>query len=270
MTETARAVRYTMGHEQAVLANHATRTAQNSAGYLLEHLRPGMTVLDVGCGPASITLDLAELVAPGVVTGIENAPAPLETARVAAAERGDTTTRFELADVMELPYDDDSFDVVHAHQVLQHLADPVGALREMARVARPGGLLAVRDADYAAMHWYPASAALDLWLGTYRSIARRNGGEPDAGRHLRRWAREAGLSEVTFSMSTWAYTDEATCSWWANSQAARTSGATFQEQARQLGLMKTQLDAIPRGWQLWGQQPDTWFVIPNAELLARV
>ncbi len=85
-----------------------------------------------------------------------------------------------------------SFDVVHAHQVLQHVADPVAALREMARVTRPGGVVAVRDSDYAAFAWYPRLPGLDRWLALYEDAARANGGEPDAGRRLLAWAHAAG------------------------------------------------------------------------------
>src|ERR687893_252687 len=72
----------------------------------------------------------------------------------------------------ELPFDDGAFDFVHAHQLLQHLSDPVAALREMRRVCRPGGVVAARDADYAAMTWFPASEGIDRWSSLYRRLAR--------------------------------------------------------------------------------------------------
>src|SRR5437764_15488059 len=75
-----------------------------------------------------------------------------------------------------------SFDVVHAHQVLQPLRDPVGALASLGRLASPGGVVAARDSDYAAMTWAPDSDGLERWLTVYRAVARRNGAEPDAGR----------------------------------------------------------------------------------------
>src|SRR5690606_33442454 len=128
----------------------------------------------------TITADLAALVPDGHVTGVEYAPDILGQARATAAGRGLTNVTFGEADVHQLPYAEGSFDVVHAHQVLQHVGDPVQALREMRRVVRPGGLVAVRDSDYAAMTWYPRPAGLDGWLDLYERVARTSGGEPDA------------------------------------------------------------------------------------------
>src|SRR5215217_1213191 len=160
---------YTHGHADSVLQSHRWRTAQNSAAYLLPSLRPGMDLLDVGCGPGTITVDLAARVAPGRVAGVDVSADPLEEAR-AAAELAGVDVTFEVGDVYALEAADDSFDVVHAHQVLQHLTDPVAALREMARVCRPGGLVAVRDVDYAATTWFPAAPGLDRWLDLYGRV----------------------------------------------------------------------------------------------------
>ena len=95
-------VRYSHGHGPPALASHATRTAANSTALLLAHLRAGQRVLDVGCGPGTITLDLADLVALGQVVGVENTEAPLAAARENANSRGDSRTRFELADAVAL------------------------------------------------------------------------------------------------------------------------------------------------------------------------
>lgn len=262
--------RYTQGHEAATLASHGRRTAENSCAYMVPVLESGMELLDVGCGPGTITLDLAQRVAPGRVVGIEPVDSPLEAARKEAGRRGDTTTRFERADVFALPYDDDSFDVVHAHQVLQHLTDPVGALKEMARVCRPGGWVAARDADYAAMTWHPAVPELEDWRSLYRDVARGNGAEPDAARRLREWSRAAGLLDVAFTTSVWTYADDETCHWWGESQAERYSGDIFAEQAVTHGADAARLDGIADGWRRWGADPDAWFAILHGELLAHV
>src|SRR5690606_1748625 len=145
-------------------------------------------------------------------------------ARSAANRRGDDRTRFELADVTSLPFDDGTFEVVHAHQVLQHLSDPVGALTEMARVRKPGRWIAARDADYAGMSWYPELPELDEWRRVYRAVARANGAEPDAARRFRAWGRAAGLTEARFTASVWNYADDEICRWWGYSQAERYAG----------------------------------------------
>ena len=98
-----------------------------------------------------------------------------------------------------------SFDVVHAHQVLQHVVDPVGMLREMRRVCRPGGVVAARDGDYAAFTWFPRLPELDEWQALYQRVARSNGGEPDAGRRLLSWALAAGFTDVTPTAATWLF-----------------------------------------------------------------
>ena len=263
---------YLHGHHASVLASHGARTAADSAAYLLPHLHDGLRVLDVGCGPGTITLDLAAAVGPsGVVVGVENVDGPLEQARSHAAARGDERTRFERADVMALPYAAGSFDVVHAHQVLQHLPDPVGALREMARVTRPGGVVAVRDVDYASMVWHPASQGMTRWLELYRHLAGLNHAEPDAGRHLVAWAHAAGLSRLTPSASLWTYATPEQCAWWGGTWARRTLESTFAAQALERGLVTAdELAEISAAWQDWSRHPDAWFAMTHAELVAHV
>lgn len=148
---------YSPGHHGSVLASHCARTAANSCAYVLDRLREGDSVLDIGCGPGSITLDLAELVGPtGRVVGVDFAADAISAAQEAADLRGDVQTRFMIGDVFDLDLVPASFDVVHAHQVLQHLSDPVAGLQAMARSCRPGGIIAVRDADYGATDKPPA------------------------------------------------------------------------------------------------------------------
>ena len=120
--------RYTHGHHDSVLRSHRRRTAKNSAAYLLPLLAPGMSLLDVGCGPGTITVDLAPRVAPGPVVGVDRAAEVLAEADALLADRPATNVRFEPGDISGLAFADGTFDVVHAHQVLQHLADPVAAL----------------------------------------------------------------------------------------------------------------------------------------------
>jgi SAM-dependent methyltransferase len=259
---------YTHGHHDSVLRSHRWRTLENSAAYLEARLATGQAVLDIGCGPGTITADLAEHVAPGPVTGVDAAEAVLVEARAVAVERGLEGVVFETADVHDLPYPDDSFDIVHAHQVLQHVADPVQALREMRRVCRPGGTVAARDADYGALFWYPEMPEMEDWRALYRRVARANGGEPDAGRRLLAWAREAGFEDVVSTASVWCYATPADRDWWGGLWAERTVASSYAQCAIATGEADEQaLQRIAEAWRAWAHSPDAWFTVPHGEIL---
>ena len=262
--------RYTHGHSAAVLSAHSRRGAADSAAYLLAHLNAGMDLLDVGCGPASITADLAERVTPGRVVALDAASGALEAARATLRDRGlSEQVEVTSGDVMALPFEDATFDVVHAHQVLQHLADPVGALAEMRRVTRPGGIVAVRDAVYSAMTWFPEPAGMEQWRSVYMATARANGGEPDAGSRLLSWAREAGFTDVTASASTWCYATPADRAWQSQTWAQRCL-TSFGPRAVELGLAdRADLETMAQAWRQWGDSEDAWFVVVHGEVLAR-
>ncbi|MER7248505.1 methyltransferase domain-containing protein [Kribbella sp. NPDC000426] len=259
---------YTHGHHESVLRSHTWRTAENSAGYLLAHLRPGMSLLDVGAGPGTITADLARLVEPGRTTALEANDAALDITRATFADL-DLGVEFVVGDVHALDLPDDTYDVVHAHQVLQHVADPVQALREMRRVCKPGGIVAVRDSDYHGFIWYPELHELDEWMALYQRMARANGGEPDAGRRLLSWALAAGFQDVEATTSTWAFTNPEDRAFWGGMWADRILKSALADQARASGVPEQQLEAISEAWQSWTATPDATISILHGELLCR-
>jgi len=260
---------YTHGHDEAVLRSHRWRTAENSAAYLLPHLRPGQRLLDVGAGPGNLTADLAERVAPGPLAAVEIDDAAAELTRRGLAERG-VAGDVRAADAHALPFDDASFDVVHAHQTLQHVADPVQVLRELGRVCAPGGLVAVRDSDYPAFAWFPEVTELDEWLALYLAVARADGGEPAAGRRLGSWARSAGFSDIATGSSTWCFSVPDDVAWWGGLWADRVVGTRIGGRAVELGVTDPAgLERIAAGWRRWAAEPDAWFSVLHGELLCR-
>lgn len=260
---------YTHGHHESVLRSHRWRTKENSAAYLLPHLRPEDRLLDVGAGPGTLTADLASVVSS--VTATEIGETELDLSRRTAAERGLTNIEFRTADVHGLPFPDDWFDVVHAHQVLQHVGDPVRALQELARVTRPGGIVAVRDSDYAGFCWWPLIPGLDEWLALYRTAAISNGGQPDAGRRLLSWAHDAGLEQVVASSSTWCFASAPERLWWGEMWAARVTGSALATQVLTQGLATANdLARIGDAWRAWTATRDGWFSVLHGEILCTV
>ncbi|PFH56036.1 hypothetical protein XA68_17176 [Ophiocordyceps unilateralis] len=240
MNRKSESATYTHGHHASVLRSHTWRTALNSAAHLLPHLRPDMKMLDIGCGPGTITVDFAGYVPEGHVTGMDRA--------------------------------DESFDMVVCHQVLQHVKDPVGVLREMRRVTKTGGFVAARESDYGTMVWYPPVQGMESWRALYEKVARWNGGEPDAGRMLHAWARKAGFSadDVACSSSTWCYSSADEVAWWSGLWAERTVESNFAKTAVEAGLStEPELRETAEVWRRWGEQKDAWFSFLHGEVICR-
>ncbi|PKI90897.1 SAM-dependent methyltransferase [Actinomycetales bacterium SN12] len=259
---------YTHGHHDSVLRSHNTRSIVNSAAYLEPHLAAEAHLLDIGAGPGTITVDFAGRV--GRVTATEISDDALALSRGLAAERGIENIDFSVEDVHALSFADDTFDIVHAHQVLQHVGDPVQALREMRRVTKPGGIVAARDADYSGFIWFPLLPELDEWLRLYREAARRNGGEPDAGRRLLSWARAAGFTDITATASTWCYATPEERRWWGGMWADRILQSALAVQLERDGLAtRAQLQQISGAWRAWASDGDGWYVVPHGEILCR-
>jgi ubiquinone/menaquinone biosynthesis C-methylase UbiE len=122
------------------------RNAAENAAHLLPCLKHDSKILDVGCGIGSITLDLAALSPQGRVIGIDTNTVTTELAQQMAQDKGVQNVEFRIGNALDLSdYADESFDAVYAHQVMLHLPEPVKALKEMRRVLKTSGVLAIRD-----------------------------------------------------------------------------------------------------------------------------
>ena len=266
--EPLRHEKYTHGHAPATLRQHAQRTADEAAAFLLPHLRPGMWLLDVGCGPGSITRGLAERLAPGQVVGIDLSRDALEGARREAAARGLTNLRFEDASVYEMPFADGSFDVVYAHQVLQHLRERPSAVREMLRVVRPGGLVAVRDVDWGTAAYWPRDRWIDRFIEVHHQAWYRNGGEPQMGRQLRALFNAAGVDDLEISAAVWCYATPDETSAWGEAYADRLLTSPMGERPVEYGFAtRAEIESMAAAFRAWGTHPDaTWMFIHIAAL----
>lgn len=187
------AEQYVHGYEEWTRQWMAQRTAARDLDFLIPHLKTGMSVIDCGCGPGSITADLATIVAPGAAVGMDIEPRQLEAAERLANDRGVTNLNFQQGSVYEIPFPDASFDVAVAHFVLEHVRDPLRALREMRRVLRPGGLAAIKDPYYPAFTFRPQMPALQLFGELAAKVRKHNGASDTYAPDLRAYLLEAGF-----------------------------------------------------------------------------
>ena len=258
---------YQHGHHASVVADHVKRTAEVAASFFIPFLAPGMRLLDVGCGPGSITSGLAQRVAPAKTIGIDPSPSVIETARALAGGMAHLT--FEIGDIHRPRFGAETFDAIFAHQVLQHLGRPVEALKEVWTLLKSGGVVGVRDVDWGSTTFYPDSQGMRRFLTLYYELARRNGAEPDAGRHLRRWFREAGFGDTHVTTSTVSYTDAAATRDWGDSYAERTLRSNLADRALGLGIAtRSELEDIAAAWRAWAGDPDAYFCFSHAEVVA--
>jgi ubiquinone/menaquinone biosynthesis C-methylase UbiE len=239
----------------------AQRTAEQYAGFLLPYLRPGMSVLDCGCGPGSITLGLAQAVQPGSVVGVDIGPPHLDAARTLAAERRVTNICFELADATRLPFPNASFDAAYANTLLLHMRDPLLALREIRRVLKPGGLVGVSDPDWTTVIWEPSTPLLD----EIASLARRVFSERGSPYHARR--QRALLLQAGFERSAGYALAES----FGAPEATRSWAGVVQDQLREQSFIDLvtrrgwadhwTLEAMDSALGAWSEQPDAYYAI---------
>lgn len=267
-------------HHQAV-----TPTVENSAAFLLPHLTSSMEILDVGCGAGNITLDLAHHIESlggkaSQIQGMDVSEEALNAARSHAADAGLDVSFFD-GSAESLPVPDNSFDVAYASQSLHHMDDPIAALRELARVVRPGGLIAARELDFGTQTWYPPSPGMSRWRAVFTVIAELDGLHTTSGRQLLSWFHRASLSDAYFSSSTWSYASTEDRRGMADIWIDRMSGKEYARKAAE-ALGDVREDGTPGdiareaikqgqdGWNEWASTTGAIFVMPHFEVIARV
>ena len=234
---------------------HARRTAERNAAFFLPHLRPGMRLLDAGCGAGSITLGLAEAV------GIDASSEAIASACAMASSLERNHARFAIGDVTALPFANGSFDAVFCHAVLQHLRDPLGALRELRRVLRPGGAIGVADADIDGSIIAPGDPALDATTKLLHDLREHtSGGDLRVGKHLRRLLHEAGFERVVASVRADSDGDAESVRRTGVFWAAYYRAPELRDYAIELGLAtEEQLDAMSESWLRWSESPGAFW-----------
>ena len=230
---------------QAGRQNYAKRSAESQAAFFLPHLRSGMELLDLGCGPGSITIGLAERVAPGRTVGFDQVPGlPAES----------PTTALVTGDAYDLPFPDGSFDAIFSSALLQHLGDPLAVLVEARRVARPGAVIGLVDADWDGQLLYPNNPVLDRSIELM--ILLRQGTSPYVGKQLRSLLVDAGFvrCEGYARVMHYGTPDEVT------GVGALTAGlfgrpATIDAATSQGWATAAELEEMAAAWREWSEMP---------------
>ncbi len=193
--------RYTMGYSEEFQLLLRRRSAANTAAHFLPLLKPGMRLLDVGCGPGSISMGLADVVAPGDLIGIDMEETQISLANAAASAGGHSNARFQVGDALNLPFEDNSFDAVHSHAVLMHIPDVSGAAAEMFRVLKPGGLLSCRDVILSSCFFEPRLDDYSKAWDVFGRLLAANGGHPEMGKEFKGLLHSTGFADVAASAS---------------------------------------------------------------------
>ncbi|KAI6084264.1 S-adenosyl-L-methionine-dependent methyltransferase [Hypoxylon rubiginosum] len=264
-----------------------TRTAHNSAVYLLPTLQeiqsrnPQMKLLDVGSGSGSISASFAKIIGPagGHVTAVDVNPVVLERAtKILSDKYGVPADRdwisFEIADGHKLPFEDDTFDVVHCHQVLAHNKGQWEILREMLRVAKPGGVVAAREGDMETeVFWPPLPGLLKFHNDLEVRVIRARGASTSSGRELLSWALKANggnRSKIVTSFSAWSYTEPEDRKLWAQGMIeVALSNPIVCESNIKSGITEAEMDEMRDAWIEWRDRDDATLSMVQGEILMR-
>ena len=262
---------YTLGYDPVVVRVLQDRTLATCASFLLPYLRPGMTVLDCGCGPGAMTIEIAERVAPGQVVGIDIDPGQCVRAQALAADRGVTNVRFEPADVYALPYPDASFDVVFSHALVTHLSEPIRALVESRRVLKPNGVIAPSGNEFDAIVFSPVDSPMKRLMSLYVRLLTHNGGNRVRARDLRGALLQAGFVRVEGHADHSEYGTSEQLRSIAGGYAAIARGSNFVETVVGQGWSdEAEMAALPDDVLRWGERPDAFLAVMKCGALGWV
>lgn len=250
--------RYSAGYSNELIQTYERRKASLEAAFLSPYLSPGMSILDCGCGPGTITSGLAELVAPGNCTAIDIEPGMIDRAGFHARKQQINNIEFHVASVHELPFPDESFDAAFAHTLLQHVKDPVSALKEIFRVLKRGGIIGVRDDDCRTIIVAPHAPKVEKVISLLGQYMEYCGGNPNIGREHRALLRKAGFQPTKASASCGYHgTIEETTKCAVLGEELLESNA-IHTAIEQGWLREEERESLRTGLQEWGQHPDAF------------
>jgi ubiquinone/menaquinone biosynthesis C-methylase UbiE len=240
---------------------HELRTAASDAEFLLAHLSPGMSLLDCGCGTGSITLGLAEALAPGQVIGVDLDRSRIESARAAAEKQSAANVRFDVGNVLSLNYEAACFDAVFASATLEHLQEPARALGEMHRVLKHGGVCGVSDTDHDGQFLTADDPSVLEFQQFFDDWNASRGSNYFIGKKLKALMRDAGFHLISVGAAHRVFSTPEEIGRWAS----RAKQAMEEPEARDfarlhLGDPDVVFPKWRAAWDAWSQNPDSLVV----------
>ena len=260
---------YTMGYGEEILKSETRAKAETHAAFLLPHLRPGLRLLDFGCGPGAISLGLAKAVAPGEMYGVDMDESLIAVAKAAAFSQGCDNVKFQVGDVTNLRFADNFFDVAFCRNVLMHVPDTSAVLSEIKRVLKPGGLIACREMICDSSFTHPDSGMMRRSWDMFEDLLEANDGHPQMGKELKGHIQKAGFADVQINASFSVYASprevesvHGLISQWFLSpeitEAAKKYGASSEELINELKV----------AYDRWSEDPAALFNIAYGEVIA--
>ena len=245
---------YSPGYTKNLVNSYSQRKAYKEANFLIPYLKKNACILDCGCGPGNITLDLAKIVSEGKVIGIDVEQSQIKEATKRAKRQVINNVKFYQSSVYKLPFKDETFDIVFCHTLLQHLKEPIDVLKDIYRVLKPGGLVALRDDDSSSLILSPETPEMNKVLEIMKKIMIHSGGNPCVGKSYKQILSQAGFKDLKITVS---------CDCDSELEDTKTRGeiakellTTFKKDAIKLGwVTDNEMEKLIEEAEKWGSNP---------------
>ena len=235
------------------------RSAARYADFVLPLLDRGDRVIDVGCGPGSITIGLAQAVRH--VTGVDVDEEEFADARAHASSHGIDNVTFREGSIYELDFEDASFDAGTLFAMLETLDDPLAGLAELRRVLKPGAVVAASSIEYGGLILHGPDEPLLRRFYELRLAIWEDQGDvhPHRGRELRGLLLGAGFTDVEANLTSFSYGTQEQVRTFGLGRAGDCRDEWYVEGVTRLGLAdREELDALEGAWTRWAESPDAF------------